>query len=93
MARHISDIQNDLAATRKDLADTLAQLADRTSPAALADEAKTKATTILNDPKVQAALGAAAALLALTITLTLRSKRRRAKEIKEIKALLAAARS
>ena len=56
MARNIEDIQRDIERTRRQLAGTLDELAQRSKPQNFANEAKTAATDKLQDRNVQMAL-------------------------------------
>lgn len=56
MARDINDIQRDIERTRRQLASTLDELADRSKPKNLVDGAKGAATEKLQDRNVQMAL-------------------------------------
>lgn len=58
MARDINDIQRDIERTRRQLASTLDELADRSKPQNLVDDAKGAATEKLQDRNVQMALAA-----------------------------------
>lgn len=52
MARNIDDIQRDIERTRRQLASTLDELADRSKPANLANDAKAAATEKLSQQNV-----------------------------------------
>lgn len=93
MARSIDAIQSDLERTRSQLASTLDELADRANPNTIADDAKEKATLLIQDPKVQKVLIGIGVAVAGMVLLTMRSKRKQSKEIKEIQKLLAAHRN
>ena len=56
MARNIEDIQRDIERTRRQLAGTLDELAQRSNPQNFANEAKTAATDKLQDRNVQMVL-------------------------------------
>lgn len=89
MARDIDDIQRDIERTRNQLATTLDQLADRTKPANLMDEAKQGVTEKLQDPTVQKVLaGVAAAVVGIVVLSIARSRKKKA-DLKEIQQLLA----
>ena len=64
MARNIEDIQRDIERTRRQLAGTLDELAQRSKPQNFANEAKTAATDKLQDRNVQMALGGVGAAVA-----------------------------
>ncbi|AHI23463.1 DUF3618 domain-containing protein [Corynebacterium vitaeruminis] len=89
MARSIDDIQRDIERTRRQLASTLDEIADRSKPQNLVEDAKSQATTKLQDPKVQKILaGVGAAVVTLVALGIVRSTKKR-KELKEIQRLLA----
>lgn len=90
MARNIDDIQRDIERTRRQLAGTLDEIAARTRPATLVEEARTSAVSSLKEPRVQAiVVGATAVVAGLIVAGLLRSKKK-TKELKEIQKLLAA---
>lgn len=89
MARDINDIERDLARTRSQLAGTLDELADRTSPSALADNAKDSAVGLLQDETVQKVIGGIAAGVVALIGVKVLNGRKRKKELKELQRLLA----
>ncbi|MDN5582053.1 MAG: DUF3618 domain-containing protein [Corynebacterium sp.] len=93
MARTIDSIQSDIERTRDQLARTLDELSVRAAPKNLADEAKTQASNILAQPKVQLIIGGVVAGVGLVVALTVVGKRNEKKQIKEIQRLLADARS
>lgn len=92
MARSIEAIQSDIERTRKQLADTLDELAVRANPQNFTDQAKGQAVSFFQDPKVQMILGGVGAGVLLLIGLSVSSKRKEKKQIKEIQRLLAATR-
>ncbi|WP_257160260.1 DUF3618 domain-containing protein [Corynebacterium cystitidis] len=88
MARDINDIERDIQHTREKLASTLDELANRTKPQNLVDDAKAQATDKLNDPTVQKVLiGAGVAVVAL-IGLAVANSRKKKNELKELQRLL-----
>lgn len=89
MARDINDIERDLARTRSQLASTLDELADRTNPSNLADNAKDQAASWLKDETVQKVLGGIAAGAAALAGIKFLNGRKRKKELKELQRLLA----
>ncbi|KQB84928.1 DUF3618 domain-containing protein [Corynebacterium oculi] len=89
MARSIEDIQRDIERTRRQLASTLDQLADRSKPQNLVDDAKREATAKLQDPQTQKILAAVGAVFATAIVLTIARNRKKNKDIKELQRLLA----
>ncbi|WP_297452417.1 DUF3618 domain-containing protein [uncultured Corynebacterium sp.] len=91
MARSIEDIQRDIERNRNQLARTLDELTVRTNPKNVADDAKTRVVDVLNEPKVQAALGVVAALVVGGIAMGIRRNRNRSKEIDRIREMIEAA--
>lgn len=89
MARDINDIQRDIERTRRQLAGTLDELANRSKPANLANDAKAAASVKLQDQNVQIALAGAAALIIGGIAFAVARSRRRSSDIKEIQRILA----
>ncbi|MBC3184996.1 DUF3618 domain-containing protein [Corynebacterium sp. zg-331] len=89
MARSIEDIQRDIERTRYQLASTLDQLADRSKPQNLVNDAKREATTKLQDPQTQKILAAVGAVFAAAVVLTMARNRKKNKDIKELQRLLA----
>lgn len=88
MARDIDDIQRDIERTRRQLAGTLDQLAERSRPQALANDAKDQLTDWLKDPKVQKILaGVGVAIAGIVVIFAARSRRNR-KDLKELRRLL-----
>ncbi|MCQ9353189.1 DUF3618 domain-containing protein [Corynebacterium sp. 153RC1] len=90
MARNLEDIQREIERTRRQLASTLDEIADRSKPANLVEDAKVQASAKLQDPQAQKILaGVAAAVVGVIVVGVLRSRKRRT-ELEEIKRLLAA---
>lgn len=89
MARSIEDIQRDIERTRRQLASTLDQLADRSKPQNLVNDAKREATAKLQDPQTQKILGAVGAVFATAILMAMVRNRKKNKDIKELQRLLA----
>lgn len=89
MARNIDDIQRDIERTRAQLAGTLDELAHRTKPATLVEDAKTGVSTRLQDPTVQKVIAGVAAAVVGVVVLSVARNRRKANDIKEIQKLLA----
>ena len=89
MSRSYDSIEGDIAKARDDLATTLDELADRVNPKNLAVEGKDRATAVLKDPRVLAAIGGVAALVVGGIAFSMANKR---KERQRIEAYLAARR-
>lgn len=90
MSRSYDSIEGDIAKARDDLATTLDELADRVNPKNLAAEGKDRATAVLKDPRVLAAIGGVAALVIGGIAFSMANKR---KERQRIEAYLAARRA
>lgn len=89
MARDIHDIERDLERTRGQLANTLDELADRTNPKTLADNAKNEAAGWLQDETVQKVLGGIVAGVAALVAIKAYNGRKRKSELKELQKLLA----
>ncbi|KQB84809.1 hypothetical protein Clow_02070 [Corynebacterium lowii] len=90
VARNIEDIQQDIERTRRQLASTLDQLADRSKPKNLVDDAKRGITAKLQDPQTQKIIAAVGAAVAGLIVVAAARNRKRNKDIKELQRLLAA---
>ena len=88
MARNIDDIQRDIERTRRQLASTLDELADRSKPANLATDAKAAATEKLSQQNVQIALASVAALVVGAIAFSVVRSRRKSNDLKELQRLL-----
>lgn len=88
MARDIHDIERDIERTRGQLASTLDELADRTSPSNLADNAKGQASDWLQDETVQKVLGGIAAGIVFLVGVKFFNNRKRKGELKELQRLL-----
>ncbi len=69
-------IQREIEASRAQLASTLDQLAERTSPKRLAGQAKEQALVFLQSPPGLAVLGAVGLLVALRVARGVRNRRR-----------------
>ncbi|MBN9644142.1 DUF3618 domain-containing protein [Corynebacterium mendelii] len=89
MARDINDIERDIARTRRQLAGTLDELADRTQPKKLVDDAKKDVTGKLQDPTVQKVLAGVAGAVALLVVIGVARSRRKNKDLREIRRILA----
>lgn len=89
MARNIDDIQRDIERTRRQLASTLDQLAERSRPQALVSDAQQSLAQKLQDPKVQAAIGGAVAVVVGLIGFSISRSRRKSRDLKEIQRMLA----
>ncbi|ALA66907.1 DUF3618 domain-containing protein [Corynebacterium lactis] len=88
MARSIEDIQRDIERNRNQLARTLDELSVRTNPKNVAEDAKTRVTDGLKEPKVQAAIGVVAALIVGGIVLSVSRGRKRNKELDRIREMI-----
>lgn len=77
MNRDPEQIQREIEASRTQLAATLDQIAERTSPKRLADNAKESALVFLQSPPGMALIGAVGLLIALQIARKARNRRRR----------------
>ncbi|MDY3127308.1 MAG: DUF3618 domain-containing protein [Corynebacterium sp.] len=89
MARNLDSIQRDIERTRRQLASTLDELAVRTKPANLANDAKDAATEKLQDHNVQIGIAAFAAVVVGALAFAAVRSRRRSKDLKELQRLLA----
>lgn len=88
MSRSIDDIQRDIERTRHQLAQTLDQLAERSRPQNLVDDAKNGVTEKLQDPTVQKILAGVGAVVVGGIVLAVVRSRKKNKDLKEIQRLL-----
>lgn len=89
MARDINDIQRDIERTRRQLASTLDEIADRSKPQNFVDDAKKQATAKVQEPEVQKILiGIGAAVVGLVVIGIMRGRKKN-KDLKEIQRLLA----
>lgn len=89
MVRTIDDIQRDIERTRRQLAGTLDELADRSKPQNLAEDAKQAATVKLQDKNVQMALAGIGVAVAGIVAFSVFRSRRRSNDLKELRRLLA----
>ncbi len=90
MARNIDDIQREIERTRRQLARTLDEIADRAKPQNMVEDAKESLATKLKDPQLQKILvGVTAAVVGLVAIGVVRSRRQRA-DLRQLKELLAA---
>lgn len=89
MARDINDIQRDIERTRRQLANTLDELTNRSKPQNLVNDAKREATIKLQDPQVQMVLAGVGAAVVGIVTLVVARNRKRNKDIKELQRMLA----
>lgn len=76
MSRDPEKIQREIEASRAQLAATLDQLAERTSPKRLAGQAREQALVFLQSPPGMAVLGALGLLVALRMARAARNRRR-----------------
>ena len=88
MARNIEAIQREIERTRQQLAGTLDELADRSKPANLVDDAKTQATAKLQEPNVQKILLGVAGVVVGAVLFSVARSRKKSKDLKEIQRLL-----
>lgn len=89
MARDINDIQRDIERTRQQLAGTLDELATRTKPANLVDDAKNEANAKLKDPTVQKVLAGVGVAVVGLIVLSVANGRKKKKNLKELQRIIA----
>lgn len=75
VSRDPEKIQREIEASRTQLAATLDQLADRTSPKRLAGEARESVTLFLSSPPGFAVLGVVGLLVALRVARAVRDRR------------------
>lgn len=85
----MDDIQRDIERTRRQLASTLDELADRSKPKNLVDDAKRSANVKLQDPSVQKVLIGIGVAVAGIIALSVARSSKKSRDIKEIQRLLA----
>ena len=88
MSRNIEDFQRDIERTRRQLASTLDELADRSKPSNLVDDAKNQATAKLQEPNVQKVLLGVAAVVVGAVVFSVVRGRKKANDLKEIQRLL-----
>ena len=89
MARDINDIQREIERTRVNLASTIDEIADRTRPENLANNAKAQVSNKLKDDKVQKVLAGVAVAVVLLVDIKSSNKRKKKKDLKELQRLLA----
>lgn len=89
MARDINDIQREIERTRVNLSSTIDEIADRTRPESLANNAKAQVSGKLKDDKVQKVLAGVAVAVVLLVALKSSSNRKKKKDLKELQRLLA----
>lgn len=89
MARNIDDIQRDIERTRRQLASTLDEIADRSKPANLVGDAKSQATAKLKEPQAQKTLIGIGVAVAGLVLLGVVRGRKKNKDLKELQRLLA----
>jgi hypothetical protein len=88
VARKIDDIQRDIERTRKQLAGTLDELAQRTKPGNLVNDAKSNLLEKLQDPQVQKILAGVGAVVAAGIAFNVFKGRQRKNDIQELKRMI-----
>ena len=76
VSRDPEKIQREIEASRAELAATLDQLAERTSPKRLAGQAREQALVFLQSPPGMAVLGAVGLLVTLRVSRAARNRRR-----------------
>jgi hypothetical protein len=76
VSRDPEKIQREIESSRAQLAATLDQLAERTSPKRLAGQAREQALVFFQSPPGMAVLGAVGLLVALRVARTVRNRRR-----------------
>ena len=89
MGQDADELKRDIERTRRQLAGTLDELADRSRPQNLANDAKSAAQDKLQDKNVQIALAGVAAVVVGGIAFAVFRSRRRSSDIKELQRLLA----
>jgi len=89
VARDINDIQREIERTRVNLASTIDEIADRTRPENLANNAKAQVSNKLKDDKVQKVLAGVAVAVVLLVAIKSSNKRKKKKDLKELQRLLA----
>ncbi|GAA1471414.1 DUF3618 domain-containing protein [Corynebacterium felinum] len=90
MARNIDDIQREIERTRRQLAQTLDEIADRTKPQHIVDDVKSGITQKLKEPQVQKIVAGVGIAVAALVVIGVSSSRKRKKQLKELQQLLAA---
>jgi hypothetical protein len=75
MTRDPAAIQQEIEQTRTELASTLDQLAEKTSPKRLAEQGKNRAVALATSPKGIAVLGGITGLAALLVVRKVRRRR------------------
>ncbi|WJY64082.1 hypothetical protein CATRI_10095 [Corynebacterium atrinae] len=89
VARDIDDIQRDIERTRRQLASTLDELATRSKPQNLVNDAKREAYLKIQDPQVQKVLAGVGVAVVGIVTLVVLRNRKRSSDIKELQRMLA----
>lgn len=89
MARNIDDIQRDIERARRQLASTLDEIADRTKPQHLVEEAKAGVIEKFQDPQFQKVVAGVCVAVVAVVALGVRAAAKRKKDLKELQALLA----
>lgn len=88
MARDINDIQREIERTRRNLAGTIDEIADRTRPENLANDAKKQVSAKLQDSNVQKILAGVGVAVVALIAISSANKRKKKKDLKELQRLL-----
>ena len=89
MARNIDAIQRDIERTRRQLAGTLDQIAERSRPQNLVDDARKGLLERLKDPRVQLILSGVAGVVVLGVGLSIRRSRKYHRDLRELQLILA----
>ncbi|MDO4631143.1 MAG: DUF3618 domain-containing protein [Corynebacterium sp.] len=88
MARNIDDIQREIERTRRQLAQTLDEIADRAKPQNVVEDAKVSLNAKLHDPQVQKVLAGIGAVVTGIVVLAVSRSVKRRKELKELQRML-----
>lgn len=89
VARDINDIQRDIERTRGNLAQTIDEIADRTRPENLANNAKAQVQNKMKDDKAQKVLAGIGVAIAAIVVINVSNKRKKKKDLKDLQRLLA----
>lgn len=89
MARNIDDIQRDIERTRRQLAKTLDEIAERAKPQNMVEDAKESLIVKLQDPQVQKIVAGVTVAVVGIVAITVARARRQRADIRELKELLA----
>ena len=89
VARNIDDIQREIERTRRQLAKTLDEIANRAKPQHMVEDAKESLITKLKDPQTQKILAGVTATVVGLVAITVVRVRRQRADVRELKELLA----